>query len=485
MSFWPLLRACGGIGALVLLAACGRGADSDLAAKVGDERITVDEVAEYMIAAQYGANLEDVETAVDEMVRMHLVAELARERHELTPPETLQVKEWREMLLLNQFRDDVIYSTVTVDEARLREWYDQNVGQEVKARHILIGVPEGAPDSVRQRARAKADSLRQAIAGGADFAELAREHSDDTGSGARGGALGWFGRGQMVESFEQAAFATTPGELAPGIVETQFGYHIIEVEEKRKRPFEELRDEIEEQLAMPGRQEAEQAYLTQIMETSGMEFMEGNIDRLIALVDSAPAGADPPDEVLELNLATWNGGELPLREIWDLYTVLPAANRQQIAALDQTEMIRALSSVVQQRILLDRARERSTVLDSTRQRQLEDRIDQLYAQAYLNRVAEGRVEVPDSLVREYYEGHREFYQGQPYEQVREQIRQILLTQRTEEMRDPAAQERLVQAVADSAAARVSVERYPDRYDEILEAFRRKMEEGGGETASRR
>ncbi|MBN1585483.1 peptidyl-prolyl cis-trans isomerase [Candidatus Uhrbacteria bacterium] len=78
----------------------------------------------------------------------------------------------------------------------------------------------------------RVDSVREKIEDGGDFGALASEYSDDTASAANGGDLGWFGRGEMVPEFESAAFSMEPGEVSPPI-KTQFGYHIIRVEEVR------------------------------------------------------------------------------------------------------------------------------------------------------------------------------------------------------------------------------------------------------------
>lgn len=108
--------------------------------------------------------------------------------------------------------------------------------EEVRARHILI---RGA-DAV-----AKAKELRtRLLAPGADFAALAETHSEDPGSAARGGDLGFFARGRMVAPFEAVAFTLEPGTLSD-VVESEFGAHLILVEERRPpgvRPFEEVRD---------------------------------------------------------------------------------------------------------------------------------------------------------------------------------------------------------------------------------------------------
>jgi parvulin-like peptidyl-prolyl isomerase len=121
----------------------------------------------------------------------------------------------------------------------------------VKARHILIafkGSPAAVPgkkELTEEEAKAKAEDLRKQLAGGANFEELAKKESDDTGSGARGGDLGSFGRGQMVEEFEKAAFDAKKGELTP-VIRTQFGYHIIKVDDHSTTPLAEVKTTLEQ-----------------------------------------------------------------------------------------------------------------------------------------------------------------------------------------------------------------------------------------------
>jgi len=150
--------------------------------------------------------------------------------------------------------------SVRIPESEIRRAYDANRNayrqeEQVKARHILFLTREGARDAspdADQKARARADSLLAAIRKeGGDFAELARRFSQEPGASTSGGDLGWFGRGRMVKEFEEAAFALKPGELSP-VVRTQFGYHIIKVEDRKAagvRPYSEMRDEIRAQMA--------------------------------------------------------------------------------------------------------------------------------------------------------------------------------------------------------------------------------------------
>jgi len=119
------------------------------------------------------------------------------------------------------------------------------VKEQVKASHILIRVPEDASDEVRKQKREHAETLLKQVKNGKDFAELARSMSDDPGSAAKGGDLGYFERGMMVPPFEAAAFSMQPGEIS-GLVETDFGFHIIKVEEYIAPGFKSLADAIDE-----------------------------------------------------------------------------------------------------------------------------------------------------------------------------------------------------------------------------------------------
>ncbi|MGB6101431.1 MAG: peptidylprolyl isomerase [Comamonas sp.] len=112
--------------------------------------------------------------------------------------------------------------------------------ERVHARHILIALTQ-------KDAQATAESLRQQLIGGADFQQLAREHSTDQATAPKGGDLGFFARGKMVKPFEDAAFALEkPGDISP-VVQSPAGYHIIQLVEKRPAgvpPFDEIRDEL-------------------------------------------------------------------------------------------------------------------------------------------------------------------------------------------------------------------------------------------------
>ncbi len=119
--------------------------------------------------------------------------------------------------------------------------------EQVRASHILLRV---TPDRPAEQVEETLQDARRRIEAGADFAELAKELSEDESNASRGGSLGFFGRGRMVKAFEDAAFNAAPGELV-GPVKTDFGYHLIEVQDHREgglQPFEEARGAVRSRL---------------------------------------------------------------------------------------------------------------------------------------------------------------------------------------------------------------------------------------------
>ncbi len=159
---------------------------------------------------------------------------------------------FRQGMAIQQFIDEEFARKVKVTEKEARKYYDENreifkQPEQVRASHILIKVDPGADESKKKEARKRLEALQKKLKEGEDFAKLAREFSEGPSS-SRGGDLGYFGRGQMVKPFEDAAFALKPGEVS-GIVETRFGYHLIKVIDRRPETviaFEEIKERLGE-----------------------------------------------------------------------------------------------------------------------------------------------------------------------------------------------------------------------------------------------
>ena len=175
-------------------------------------------------------------------------------KHGETPEARRQLALGANRVLADSWIDHLAGQKAPTDaqlDAHARTTYNANPNQfsqseQLRARHILVAVNAGRDDA---QAKARAEELLAQLRQGRPFDELAREASDDKGSGQRGGDLGTFGKGSMVPEFEAAAFALTkPGQLSEP-VKSQFGYHVIELLERipaRRQTFEDVRAELRE-----------------------------------------------------------------------------------------------------------------------------------------------------------------------------------------------------------------------------------------------
>jgi peptidyl-prolyl cis-trans isomerase C len=197
----------------------------------------------------------------------------------------------REMDLSRTLIEKKISPTITVSDEEIAAFYADNpemftTPAQVRARHIIFAVGENADADTIINARAAADKARERALAGEDFAELARELSQGP-SAPDGGDLGFFTYQQMVEPFAEAAFALEPGEISP-VVRTNFGFHVIKVEEKKPAvtlTLEESKDRIRLLLSQRKTGEHVQDMIRALADTA-------EIVPLVA--PSAPAPAAPP-----------------------------------------------------------------------------------------------------------------------------------------------------------------------------------------------
>ncbi|HEY1337468.1 MAG TPA: peptidylprolyl isomerase [Bryobacteraceae bacterium] len=239
---------------------------------VGDLKITsaqFDEIIDSLVPENFrqAAHGPGRKQMADNLVRMIVLSQEAQKRKlDQTPAYKTQLQ-FQTMNLLANLAIQQINKTTTVSDADLHKYYDEHQAdyEQAHARHILIRtqgsplpVKPGQKDLTEAEALAKAQEIRKKIAAGVDFAAVATQESDDTQSGPNGGELGTFHHGQMVPTFEQAAFALKPGELSEP-VKTQFGYHLIKLESKETKSFDEVRPEISKKLQPAETQKAVEA----------------------------------------------------------------------------------------------------------------------------------------------------------------------------------------------------------------------------------
>ena len=212
--------------------------------------------------------------------------------------------------------DAAIRTWMTENEEAVDREYQANkhrytdLEEQVRARHILIKVDAEADEAAKQAKHDEAAALLRRVRAGEDFAELAREHSEDTGSAVKGGDLGWNPRGRMVRPFDEAQFSLEPGKVSD-LVESTFGFHIIKVEGKREGdvPEDEAKRELAERLYRDARagelaKEAAENALAELKSGVSLEVLDR---RLAGKPDEEPEpaegeeedeGEDPPRDAL-------------------------------------------------------------------------------------------------------------------------------------------------------------------------------------------
>ncbi|AXE33635.1 peptidylprolyl isomerase [Chromobacterium phragmitis] len=231
------------------------------------------EISEDMIASQldhYADTPSPRDTAIQQLILHTLLVQQAKS-------EGLDVADEQQAI---QALLDQKLEVQPIDEASCREFYERyperfNTGESAVANHILLPKGEGLEAGL---IKAKAEGiLAEVQASPSRFAALAQEHSTCP-SGKQGGGLGQFGRGQMVPEFEQAVFSTEAGQITPHLVETQFGYHIIQVEQREqggKIGFDEIQERLQQYLTDMAVNQAMHEYLNMLVsaaEISGYQM---------------------------------------------------------------------------------------------------------------------------------------------------------------------------------------------------------------------
>jgi peptidyl-prolyl cis-trans isomerase C len=243
-------------------------ADRVLATVNGTE-ITLGHVAvlREALPQQYQALPDDVlfKGILEQLIQQTALAQSAEAA--LGPRDRIGIENERRAYVSGVALRAVVGAAVTdeaLQAAYMARYAAAEPGTEYNAAHILVAT------------EAEAEALKAQLADGADFADLARQHSTDAGSGARGGDLGWFGTGMMVPAFEAAVVGATPGTVA-GPVETQFGWHLVLVRETRLAEVPPL-DAVRDELAAEIEQAAVEAHIAAVTEAATITRSDEGID---------------------------------------------------------------------------------------------------------------------------------------------------------------------------------------------------------------
>lgn len=253
----------------------------EMKTSIGDQAIQI-LMIEKVLSEEYEVTDEEVQAEIESSKEEY------GENYEAFLEQNNQTEEsYEKVIRLNLLQEKALTDGVEVTDEEIQSYYDRQ-GTELNARHILVADEETAA------------TVKEELDAGGDFAELAEEYSSDPGSAANGGSLDWFGAGAMVPEFEEAAYSLEVDEISEPI-QTQHGFHIIQVTDKREvegqEPLEEQKEEIRSELAM---QKADQTALlpkiAELMEQANVEIQDEELQGALDEIMNAGAPAEEPVE---------------------------------------------------------------------------------------------------------------------------------------------------------------------------------------------
>jgi peptidyl-prolyl cis-trans isomerase C len=323
LSRWALfaaplaVAACGGFGSAMT-------AHTDVVAKAAGKELRVEDAAQLLAAnPQIAPDAQAVRILADLWVDYTLLATAAAEDSTLSVLDLEKfVEEQREDATVRRFVESNVRVDTTFTDAEVDQLWTTEGPAEVKARHILFttgGMAQGdtaePTPQQRQAKRQQAEQIARRAAAGEDFAALATEFTEEPGGKERGGDLGWFGRGRMVQQFEEAAFKLQAGQVSP-VVETPYGYHVIKVEDRRQQPIGENRAAFREEAKNSARQKAFGGFVDSLKKVATVQVQPGAAAALKEL--AGQENLSLRGRAASRSLVTYRGGEVTTGEIAEL-----------------------------------------------------------------------------------------------------------------------------------------------------------------------
>lgn len=345
---------------------------TDTVARAGRYELTVGEAVDLLAGNPQIPAMNDVVQSVAELwVDYTILADLATEDSTLANLDLdPMLRFYVDQQTFIQLRNQVLTQDTVISDEELREIYDSAApGVRLRARHILLPMPDEASEGQRDSVAALAEDLRQRADSGEDFAELAREYSGDPGNAQQGGDLGWFERGTMVAPFEEAAFNLEPGEVSD-VVETPYGLHIIKLEERETPSLDSISDTFRRQVITQRQRASLDAYVENLRAPREFTVENGAAD---VARDLAEDPATPlSGRAASRDLVSWNDGSLTAGELVDVFRRYPQQQRAQYASLSDERMGELLTEIATNELVLADARDRGITVPQEEQDSIRD-----------------------------------------------------------------------------------------------------------------
>lgn len=355
------------LAAIVGMGACDSSGTADIVARVADHELTIQQTVDLLAGNEELPAQVDVVNAIAELwvdyvaVALEAQQDTSFNRMDLTT--VMQPQFDQEVLTL--LRDTRVQVDTILSEEELRSlWEDDPPGGSVQARHILVDFPPTASPAQRDSVFLFVEGLKARVLSGEDFGRLAEEYSVDTGSGAQGGDLGSFQRGQMVRPFEDAAFALQPGELSDP-VETPFGVHLIQVTGRENPSYADTRETFRVQVLTEKFRVADSLFVLEVDESALIEVDE-------EAADAAKAFAE--DTNLKLNrrasrrvFAEYEGGTVTAEDLRVYMVGRTEQFKRQVAEATTEQLLELVRGLARTEYLLLGAAEEGIEVPAARQ----------------------------------------------------------------------------------------------------------------------
>jgi len=391
---------------LVLILGCSKKEDQVIA-RVGERTITVADLNARMQGVTYSTWEDELKMRndiLDGIINDDLMILAAREQGFTEDPafqEKMRSME-RNTLLELLYRKEILEKSKP-SEKEVKDAYEK-MGWELRARHILVGTEE------------EARNLREQIMNGADFAELAKEHSQDNSNKDKGGDLGYFGWGKMVPTFQDAVFAMEIGEVSMPI-HSDFGWHIIKLEDRRtvdRRDWEEEKDRIDRKITGDRSKKLAETYITDLKENAEIQVDPESAQALLNnLMSKKTAADDFTPEQLDMTLVTFKDGSLNIAEFLEEYKTIPSMYQPRVNNIDDID---ALVKNILTGLLLDqKARQMGLHNDPEIIENLRAQEDRALLQIFRQKGVSQDTTVTDGEIIAYYNENSERYST--FEQV--------------------------------------------------------------------
>lgn len=344
---------------LLAVPACGALRDAmtshtDIAARAGSQELTVGELAQLLVDSRAPIRVDVARTLAHLWVNFQLLGTAAARGDSLHTVEDADAGMWSaiDQARLQLYFERFAESLPSPDSTQFEEAY--NRGELLAAAHILLAKQPQALGAANDSIKAEAERIAQTVTA-ANFGRVARDRSDDPGSKERGGDYGVFPPGAMVPEFDAGILSVQPGGIS-GVVETEFGYHII-----RRSTFAEIRDQFAEAYRTLLSQRAESLFLASAEEGANIEVRRGAPTVVKAIAEDVDTYRD--DRTV---LATSRRGNLTAARMAAWMASFPPQSqmRQQVMQAEDSLLPLLITSIMRNELLLQMADSAGVELDS-------------------------------------------------------------------------------------------------------------------------